>query len=71
MTFVNLMTGATPELRTKMKVAIVNDGFSFSTANCWSNGTRTPKKFYQSQLQKHVKRIFGLDLPTIELFPEQ
>lgn len=70
MTFVELMSGATNEQRTKMKVSIVSDGFSFSTANAWSNGERNPKPYYQAQIQKNVKRIFGADIPTNELFPK-
>jgi hypothetical protein len=69
MTFVELMSNATPDQRTKMKIAIVSDGFSFSTANSWSNGGRTPKTYYQHQLKKHIKRIFDLDLCVAELFP--
>lgn len=70
MTFVELMSRATNNQRTRIQISIINDGYSIYTVNSWCNGSRRPKLFYQYQLQKNVKSIFGIDTTPEELFPE-
>lgn len=71
MTFVELMSGATNDQRTKIQISIINDGYSLYTVSSWITGARKPKLFYQFQIQKQVKRIFGIDTTPEELFPER
>lgn len=71
MTFVELMSGATNIQRTRIQISIINDGYSIYTVNSWCTGSRRPKRFYQYQLQKKVKSIFGIDTTPEELFPER
>lgn len=49
--------------------AIVGDGFTISTARSYASGERNPKMPEQINIQKHVRRIFGLSLALDELFP--
>lgn len=69
MTFVELLNTATDEQVRKMKIAIFQDGRSEYTARSYIKGERRPPIFYQAQIQKHVRRIFNLDVALDELFP--
>ncbi|MCR4564813.1 MAG: hypothetical protein K5651_01845 [Bacteroidales bacterium] len=70
MTFVELMSKADEQQRSKMVAMIVSDGITIIAYNSWIKGRRTPMPFYQNQLRRYVKRIFELDLTTKELFPK-
>ncbi len=48
---------------------IVQDGVAVVTVYAYINGTRTPKKLYQIQIQKHIGRLTGQLYPLEELFP--
>ncbi len=50
---------------------IVQDGVAVTTAYAYINGSRTPKKLYQIQIQKHIGRITGQLYTLEELFPSK
>lgn len=70
MTFIEIMKEATPQQRGKVMAAIIADGVSASAAYAYCNGSRRPKYLYRVQIQKHVKKFLGWEVPLDELFPE-
>ena len=71
MTFVELMAGATKSQRTKITILVLGDGLSYSAFSSWCKGKRNPQPYYQTVLQKSIKRIFDKDLTIEELFPKK
>lgn len=63
------MSTAPAQKRGQMHAAIVCDGFSISTAEAYASGARKPKLPEQVNIQRHVRRIFGLAHTLEELFP--
>lgn len=68
---VNIVKGGTAEAKRQLMIAIITDGLSYSAANAYAAGTRKPKLLYRINIQKHVKRIYGVTASLEELFPEK
>ncbi|MBR6457813.1 MAG: hypothetical protein IKS71_04360 [Bacteroidales bacterium] len=69
MTFKELMNTAPSQKQGLMYAAIVQDGFTITTARSYATGDRKPKLPEQVNIQRHVKRIFGQMYAIDELFP--
>lgn len=63
------MSTAPKQKQGLMYAAIVSDGFTISTAEAYGSGSRKPKLPEQTNIQRHVRRIFERSIPLEELFP--
>lgn len=70
-TLVNIVKGGTSEQRRSLMISIQSDGASASSAYAYVTGSRTPMPLYQQNIQKHVKRIYGRNVPVEDLFPKR
>lgn len=70
MTIKEIMNSATQSQRGEVIAAIIKDGVAASTAYAYCNGGRRPKRLYQVNIQKYVKKYIGWEVPLEELFPE-
>lgn len=59
----------TQEQRSTVLVELVEEGVAMSTAYCYCNGNRRPKKPYRRAICKGLKKATGKEFTAEELFP--
>lgn len=67
----NIVKAGTADDKQQLIIAIMTDGLSSSAAYAYIAGTRRPKLLYQMNIQRHVRKIYGVIVPLDELFPKK